>query len=55
MPASGQDDAHAQILARPAEREALVRWLESHDTSPLTGARLASKDFFPNYALRGLL
>lgn len=34
------------------EREAIARWLASHDTSPMTNEQLASKALTPNRALR---
>lgn len=34
------------------EREHIERWFETHDTSPLTGAKLASLDLAPNFAMR---
>ena len=37
------------------EREAIATWLEDHDTSPKTGARLASKMLFPNQSLRSMI
>ena len=37
------------------ERKAITKWLEDHDTSPKTGARLASKMLFPNQSLRSMI
>ena len=37
------------------ERRAIERWLEDHDTSPLTGAKLPSKMLLTNYALRNAI
>ena len=37
------------------EREAIEKWLEDHDTSPKTGARLASKMLFPVHGLRAMI
>ena len=34
------------------ERAALARWLSGHNTSPVTGATLASRCAMPNHALR---
>ena len=34
------------------ERKGIERWLEDHDTSPLTGAKLPSKMLIPNHSLR---
>ena len=34
------------------ERAGIRRWLESHGTSPSTGATLANKELTPNYTLR---
>ncbi|KAH3763654.1 hypothetical protein Pelo_4466 [Pelomyxa schiedti] len=34
------------------EREAISRWLENHDTSPVTSLPLSSKNIVPNYSLR---
>jgi hypothetical protein len=36
------------------ERLAIERWLENHDTSPLTGERLAHKGLTPNVMVRAL-
>jgi len=36
------------------ERDAIRQWLAAHDTSPLTGLRLASKALTPNHSLRSL-
>jgi len=37
------------------ERQAIKKWLQDHDTSPLTGSRLPSKDVISNMALRGAI
>ena len=37
------------------ERDAIERWLTTHQTSPLTGLRLQTKDLVPNHALRAML
>ena len=37
------------------ERTAIVTWLASHSTSPLTGLRLEHKKLAPNHALRALI
>ncbi|XRB25533.1 U-box domain-containing protein [Pseudoscourfieldia marina] len=37
------------------ERRAIERWLVRHDTSPLTGEKLASKELRPNFALKSLI
>ena len=37
------------------ERTAILKWLESHSTSPLTGLRLEHKNLAPNHALRALI
>ena len=37
------------------ERYAIERWLSTNDTSPLTGARLISKNMVPNIALRKMI
>ena len=37
------------------ERKAIERWLENHDTSPLTGAKLPSKMLLTNFALRNAI
>ena len=50
----------AEIMSDPVclsdgftyERAAIAQWLESHDTSPKTGATLESKMLFPNTSLR---
>lgn len=34
------------------ERHCIERWLQEHDTSPVTGAKLGSGSAFPNHALR---
>jgi len=34
------------------ERFAITQWLETHDTSPLTGLKLMSQRFTPNVAIR---
>ena len=34
------------------ERKGIERWLEDHDTSPLTGVKLPSKMLIPNHSLR---
>jgi len=36
------------------ERVAIERWLEAHNTSPLTGLRLKNKELTPNHAVRSL-
>ena len=37
------------------ERTAIERWLRTHDTSPMTGARLPHKDLTPAISLRQLI
>eukprot|EP00750_Incisomonas_marina_P008231 INCI1538.1.p1 GENE.INCI1538.1~~INCI1538.1.p1 ORF type:complete len:630 (+),score=107.53 INCI1538.1:368-2257(+) len=37
------------------ERGGILQWLEKHDTSPLTGAQLSSKQLFTNWTLRSIL
>ena len=37
------------------ERAAIAKWLEDHDTSPKTGAKLESKALFPNQSLRAII
>ena len=37
------------------ERSGIEHWLEDHDTSPLTGAKLPSKNLIPNHALRNAI
>ena len=37
------------------ERAAIAKWLEDHDTSPKTGARLEFKALFPNQSLRAII
>ena len=37
------------------ERTAIELWLRSQDTSPLTGATLASKQLIPQFTLRSLI
>jgi len=37
------------------EREAIEEWLRGHDTSPLTGERLAHTGLTPNMMARGLI
>lgn len=36
-------------------RAAITLWFTQHDTSPITGARLANKTLTPNYALRAAI
>ena len=37
------------------ERGGILQWLEKHDTSPLTGAQLSSKQLFANWTLRSVM
>jgi ubiquitin len=37
------------------ERSGIERWLDDHDTSPLTGAKLPSKKLIPNHSLRNAI
>ena len=37
------------------EKKDIEQWLENHDTSPLTGDKLANKTLVPNFALRQLI
>ena len=37
------------------ERAGILQWLEKHDTSPLTGAQLSSKQLFTNWTLRSVV
>ena len=34
---------------------AILEWLRTKDTSPVTGATLESKSLFPNYSLRNVI
>ena len=36
------------------ERAAIAQWLQTHDTSPLTGEALEDKKLTPNVILRGM-
>ena len=36
------------------ERKAIEKWLEQHNTDPLTGVQLAKKDLVTNYSLKNL-
>jgi U-box domain len=37
------------------DQRAISEWLQTHDTSPVTGQPLATKDLLPNHALRQLI
>jgi len=37
------------------EREAILEWLEAHDTDPLSGVKLKSKQTIENFALKSLI
>lgn len=37
------------------ERAAIVAWLAEHNTSPVTGQPLDSKEVVPNHTLRSLI
>ena len=37
------------------EEAAISEWLQSHDTSPVTGQPLATTDLLPNHALRQMI
>ena len=37
------------------ERSAIEQWLETHNTSPATGAELESRQLIPCHALRSLI
>ena len=37
------------------ERSAIEQWLETHNTSPATGAALESKQLIPCHSLRSLI
>jgi hypothetical protein len=37
------------------ERRHISKWLESKETSPVTGAHLPSKAMFPNHAMRNAI
>ena len=37
------------------ERDAITQWFQSHDTSPYTGAILASKDLTTNWAIKQMM
>lgn len=36
------------------DRKNIERWLETHNTDPMTGQELKSKKLFPNYAMKGV-
>ena len=37
------------------QQEAITRWLQDHDTDPLSRAPLKIEDLQPDYTLRGLV
>ena len=37
------------------EEPAISQWLQTHDTSPVTGQQLATADLLPNHALRQII
>jgi U-box domain len=37
------------------EQTAISEWLQTHDTSPVTGQPLATTDLLPNHALRQMI
>lgn len=37
------------------ERQAITRWLEGSNVSPVTGEPLRTKELVPNYALRSMI
>ena len=37
------------------EQAAIVRWLQTHSTSPVTGQQLAMADLLPSHALRQMI
>ena len=37
------------------EQAAIVRWLQTRSTSPVTGQQLATADLLPNHALRQMI
>jgi E3 ubiquitin-protein ligase RGLG len=37
------------------ERSAISGWLQSHDSSPMTGAKMPRKDLVPNYSLKSAI
>ena len=39
------------MYACDVDREAIERWLEEHETSPLTGAKLTTTMVFRNYSV----
>ena len=44
-----------QVDGHTYERSAIELWLETHNTSPATGAELESKQLNPNHSLRSLI
>ena len=54
--ATYQPVTHAkQVDGFTYERSAIEQWLETHNTSPATGAELESKQLIPCHALRSLI
>ena len=37
------------------DQSAITQWLQSHDTSPVTGQPLATADLLPNHTLRQMI
>lgn len=60
IPESFIDPISSEIMEDPVvtadghtyERSQIERWFQSHDTSPLTGLKLAVKTLIPNYLVR---
>ena len=44
-----------QVDGHTYERSAIEQWLETHNTSPATGAALESKQLIPCHSLRSLI
>ncbi len=49
------DDPVITCDGQTYDRRSIEEWLRNKDTSPLTGARLASKTLTPNIALKKLI
>mgnify|MGYP002832847486 CR=1 FL=1 len=54
-PPAGYPPTVVDALGITYERVAIERWLQDHNTSPLTGERLGSDTLIPNVILRGLI
>lgn len=49
------DPVLCQADGHSYERQAILQWMDAHDTSPFTGLPLATRELLRNHTLRSMI